>query len=131
MAILLLDTTVIVDVINAKRGRAEFLGDLLAERNLLSCCSINVTEVYAGMRPHEARVTEKLLRSLKFYEVTWEIARRAGELKNEWAKNGQTIALPDATIAAVALAHGLTLVTGNQKHFPMPELRLLPLPKRS
>jgi predicted nucleic acid-binding protein len=131
MAILLLDTTVIVDVINDKRGRAELLGDLLLERNLLACCSINVTEVYAGMRPQEAKATEKLLRSFKFYEVTWEIARRAGELKNEWAKRGPTIALPDVTIAAVALAHGLTLVTDNRKHFPMPELRLLPLPKRA
>ncbi len=87
-----------------------------------------MTEVYAGMRPREAKATEALLRSLKFYEVTWEIARRAGELKNEWAKNGHTIALPDVTIAAVALAHGLTLVTDNRKHFPMPEMQFLPLP---
>ena len=129
MAIFLLDTTVIVDAINGKGGRDRFLDDLLAQRNLLACCSINVTEVYAGMRPHESEVTEAFLRSLRFYEVTWEIACRAGELKNEWAKKGQTIALPDVTIAAVALANGLTLVTDNKKHFPMPELLLLPLPE--
>jgi predicted nucleic acid-binding protein len=128
MAIFLLDTSVIVDAINGKRGRAEFLDGLLAQRNLLACCSINVTEVYAGMRPHEAKVTEALLRSLKFYQVTWEIARRAGEMKNEWAKKGHTIALPDVTIAAVALDNRLTLVTDNRKHFPMPELQVLPLP---
>jgi hypothetical protein len=29
---------------------------------------------------------------------------------------------------AVALTHELVLVTGNQKHFPMPELRLPQLP---
>jgi predicted nucleic acid-binding protein len=129
MAIFLLDTTVIVDAINGKRGRDQFLDELLAQRNLLACCSINVTEVYAGMRPHEAEVTEALLRSLRFYEVTWEIARQAGELKNEWAKKGHTIALPDVTIAAVALAHSLTLVTDNRKHLPMPELQFLPLPE--
>jgi tRNA(fMet)-specific endonuclease VapC len=128
MAIFLLDTTLIVDAINGKRGRAEFLDDLLAQRNLLACCSINVTEVYAGMRPHEAKVTGEVLRSLRFYEVTWDIARHAGELKNEWAKKGHTISLPDITIAAVALANGLTLATDNRKHFPMPGLRLLPLP---
>jgi predicted nucleic acid-binding protein len=63
MAILLLDTSVIVDAINGKRGRNRFLDDLLVQRNLLACCSINVTEVYAGMRPHEAKVTEAPLRS--------------------------------------------------------------------
>jgi len=128
MAILLLDTTVIVDAINGRRGRVQFLDGLLAQRNLLACCSINITEVYAGVRAHEAQVTEVFLRSLKFYEVTWEIARLAGELKNEWAKKGHTIALPDVTIAAVAIANNLTLATDNQRHFPMPDLQILALP---
>jgi predicted nucleic acid-binding protein len=128
MAIFLLDTTVIVDALNGKKGRNELLSGLLDQRNLLGCCSINVTEVYAGMRSHEAQVTEAFLRSLKFYEVTWEIARLAGELKNAWAKKGSTLALPDVTIGAVALVHNLTLVTDNHKDFPMPELKFLPLP---
>lgn len=77
MAIFLLDTTLIVDAINGKRGRAEFLDQLLEQRKLLACCSINVTEVYAGMRLHEAKLTEEFLRSLRFYEVTWDIARHS------------------------------------------------------
>ena len=47
----LLDTTVIVDTLNGKKARYEFLDALLAQRNLLACCSINVTEVFAGVRP--------------------------------------------------------------------------------
>jgi len=128
MAIFLLDTPVIVDAINGRRGRYQFLDSLLVQRNLLACCSINVTEVYAGMRPNGAKVTQAFLLSLRFYEVTWEIARLAGELKNEWAKKGHTLALPDVTISAVALANSLTLVTDNRKRFPMPELQLLQLP---
>jgi predicted nucleic acid-binding protein len=128
MAILLLDTTVIVDAINAKKQRYLLLDELLVQRNLLACCGINVTEVYAGMRPHEASLTEAFLRSLKFYEVTWEIARLAGELQNRWRKKGHTLSLPDVTIAAVALTHGLTLLTDNLKDFPMPELALYSLP---
>ena len=128
MAIFLLDTTVLIDALKGEGGRDQLLDDLLARRNLLACCSINVTEVYAGMRPHEAEVTEALLRSLKFYEVTWDIARKAGELKNEWAKKGFTLFLPDVTIAAVALTHGLTLMTDNRKDFPMPDLQFHPLP---
>ncbi len=127
MAIFLLDTTVIIDAINRKRGRDRLLDGMLEQGNMLACCSINVTEVYAGMRPQELKATEALLRSLDFYEVTWDIARRAGVLKYEWAKQGHTIAVPDITIAAVALEYGLTLVTDNRKHFPMPELKVLHL----
>ena len=85
-------------------------------------------EVYAGMRAREAPVTEGLLRSFKFYEVSWDIARQAGELKNEWAKKGVTLFLPDITIAALAIAHGLPLLTDNRRDFPMPELQFYPLP---
>lgn len=128
MPIFLLDTTLIVDAIKGKRGRNKFLDELVTQRNLLACCSINVTEIYAGMRAHEAPVTEALLRSFRFYGVSWEIARLAGELKNEWAKKGYTLFLPDVTIAAVAITHDLSLITDNRKDFPMPELRLFPLP---
>jgi predicted nucleic acid-binding protein len=127
MAIFLLDTTVLIDAINRKRGRDRLLDGLLEQGNLLACCCINVTEVYAGMRPNELMATETLLRSLDFYQVTWDIARRAGELKVEWAKRGHAIAVPDVTITAVALEHSLTLVTDNWKHFPMPELKVLHL----
>lgn len=127
MAIFLLDTTVLIDTLRGNGGRGRLLDELLAQHNLLACCSINVTEVYAGMRAHEAKVTEAFLRSLKFYEVTWDIARKAGELKNEWAKKGLTLFLPDVTIAAVALTHGLTLMTDNRKDFPMPDLQIYPL----
>lgn len=81
-----------------------------------------------GMRAGEEEKTERLLRSLKFYPVTWEIAKSAGDLYRHWRRKGKTLALSDATIAAVALANNLTLVTDNLKHFPMPELRILDLP---
>ena len=41
-----------------------------------------------------------------------------------------TLSYTDVTIAAVALTHGLVLVTDNQKHFPMPELPVLTPPER-
>jgi predicted nucleic acid-binding protein len=96
---------------------------------LLACCSINVTELFMmGMRPGEEKKTEQFLLSLEFYPVTWEIAWLAGKLYNDWRQKGHTLALSDVTVAAVALTNGLTLLTDNRKHFPMPELQLLPLP---
>ena len=83
-------------------------------------------ELMAGMRPHEQAFTSALLDGLVQYELTSNIAIRAGLMKREWAAKGRTLPLDDAFIAATALAHNLTLVTTNLKDFPMPELRLHP-----
>ncbi|MGA8027904.1 MAG: type II toxin-antitoxin system VapC family toxin [Bryobacteraceae bacterium] len=120
----LLDTNILIDSINRRNRRPESLDRLIGDGILLVCCSINITEVYMGMRPHEREKTENFLRSLEFYPVTWEIARYAGELYNEMRQQGRTLSLPDVTIAAVCLTHDLTLMTDNPKDFPMPELRL-------
>jgi predicted nucleic acid-binding protein len=124
----LLDSTVIIDAINDRNHRSQLLEGLLAEGTLLACCSINVTEVCMGMRPKEAAKTEAFLASLEFYPVTWEIAKYAGSLYREWRQKGRTLALPDLTIAAVAITNGLDLATDNPKDFPMSDLRLYPLP---
>jgi predicted nucleic acid-binding protein len=128
MAVYLLDTSVIINAINGKRDRPNFLQSILSQGHLLACCPINVTEIYAGMRSHEAQVTEAFLGSLRFYDVTWDIARLAGQLKNAWAKKGNTLFLPDVTIAAVAITHNLILLTENRKDFPMPEIHFQDLP---
>jgi predicted nucleic acid-binding protein len=96
---------------------------------LLACCSINVSEVYAGMREKEAGRTERFLRDLEFFKIGWEVARDAGLLKRDYSRKGRQLSLTDATIAAVCIANGLTLMTDNIKDFPMPELTLYPLPK--
>jgi predicted nucleic acid-binding protein len=124
----LLDTSVIIDALNDKRNRRNLLLDLLRQGHLLACCSVNVTEVYAGLRPKEEKATEEFLRSLEYYHVTWPVSRLAGLLKRDHARKGVAITVSDATIAAVALAHQLTLLTDNVKDFPMKELALYPLP---
>lgn len=122
----LLDSGILIDALNGKRGRRELIIELIESGAEMACCSINVTEIYAGVRPGEETRTERLLRSLKYYPVTWEIARQAGELFNTWRQQGRSLSLPDTTIAAIALANDLVLVTGNAQDFPMPGLRLYP-----
>lgn len=128
MSTLLLDTTFLIDVLNDRRGRADLTEQLILEQHTLACCAINVAEVYVGLRAPEAQKTEALLRQLAYVPIRWEAAKLAGDLKREWARKGKTLSLTDMTIAAVCLSEGITLVTGNRKHFPMPELSLYPLP---
>jgi predicted nucleic acid-binding protein len=128
VATYLLDTSVILDALNGKRGRRDFLLGLVKQGNLLACCPINVTEVYAGLRPKEEPATEEFLRSLEYYHLTWPVARLAGVIKRDYRRKGTTLTVADTTIAAVALVNELTLLTDNVRDFPMKELTLYPLP---
>jgi predicted nucleic acid-binding protein len=126
---LLLDTTVLIDVLRSRRQRRELLSDLIRAGHSLTTSSLNVAEVYAGMRVGEEPATETFLRSLDCYELDWETARRAGTVKRDWADKGKALGLADTIVAATALQHDCVLMTDNGKHFPMPELGQYPLPK--
>src|SRR5580704_4683131 len=118
MAVILLDSSVIFDHLNGRLGRTEFLEQLLEQGHIFACCPVNLTEVYAGLRAGEEDRTEAFLDSLEFLPVTPEIARRAGLLRRDWHKKGQTLSYTDVTIAAVAASNEVPLLTDNRKHFP-------------
>ena len=129
MATFLLDTSVIIDAINDRKNRRELLRGLLQSGNALACCSVNVAEVYAGVRPKEEASTAAFLRALDYYPISFATSQLAGELKRDFGKKGTTLSLTDTLIAAVALNHRLSLITDNTKDFPVPGLSLYPLPK--
>jgi predicted nucleic acid-binding protein len=126
--ILLLDTTVLIDVLRARQDRRSLLAKLIESGHTLATAAINIGEVYSGMKSGEAAVTEAFLSSLECYPITSPIARRAGSLKSQWAQKGRTLTLADMIVAAVALEHDLTLMTDNRKDFPIPQLKFHPLP---
>lgn len=56
------------------------------------------------MRPSEqAQTIIPLLESLEFLPVTYEISKRAGLMRREFANKGRVLTVADATIAAVAM----------------------------
>jgi predicted nucleic acid-binding protein len=128
MAHYLADTSLIIDLINDQSGRREFIKQLLQAEENLHCCTINVIEVFAGMRKGEEQLTTQWFDQFSYHDVTREIAQESGILLYQWRKKGKTLSLADATIAAVAIHYGLVLLTDNGRHFPMPELLRHPLP---
>ena len=126
--ILPLDTTVLIDVLRARHNRRSLLAELIESGHTLATAAINVGEVYSGMKPGEATVTEAFLSSLECYPITSSIARRAGSLKSQWAQKGRTLTLADMIVAAVALEHDLALLTDNRKDFPIPQLKFHSMP---
>ncbi|HUI58322.1 MAG TPA: PIN domain-containing protein [Bryobacteraceae bacterium] len=122
----LADTSLIIDLINGRNDRRNFVRQLLKPGDTLGYCTITLIEVYTGMRPEEEQITDAHFSRLLYYEVTADLARAAGRLRYDWRRRGQSLSLADAAIAAVAMHHNLLLLTDNLKHFPM--LSLSPLP---
>jgi predicted nucleic acid-binding protein len=122
------DTNVLIDVLNGKRGSRELLNRLVTEGHELSCCAVTVAEVHSGIHPKDSAKVERFLSALRWYDVTRAVALRAGQIRYAEARQGVTLSLPDTLIAALALEHGLTLITNNRKHFTVPGLLLHPQP---
>ena len=122
-----LDTNIIVNVLRERSDAHLLVAQFLDQGHPLAACPITITEIYAGMRSHEEKATRTFMKSLVFLPITAEIAETAGLLKARYAKRGKILSVPDATIAAVCMAYGCTLVTENIKDFPMPDLHLYPL----
>jgi predicted nucleic acid-binding protein len=125
---LLLDTTVLIDILRGRLDRRRLLAGLVERGDHLATASINVGEVFGGLRPTEETGADVFLRTLEVYPLTAALARDAGVLQYAWARKGKTLSLPDTIVAATALEHGLTLMTDNRKDFPMAELNFFPLP---
>ncbi len=124
--IILLDTAVLIDVLRNRGNCRDHLADFVEQGHTLATSAINVGEVHAGMRPHEATETDRLLRSIESYPTTGTIARHAGMLKFAYSQKGKTLSLPDMMVGATALEHGASLMTDNRKDFPLPGLTFVP-----
>ncbi len=119
----LFDTDVISRVVKAAPSRA--LVDRLASipRALQFTTAINAAEIFYGASRSARR--EELIRSfetlvlprLTVLPFDLASARVFGRLRASLEKRGLPRSEPDLRIAAIALQHGLTVVTGNVRHF--------------
>jgi len=117
----LLDTNILILYFRKAEGYDDLL-DALSGDDGLYISAITRLEIVRGMRDREREATFDLLDSLQTIPMTADIADLAGELIRSWQIRGVTLGEADAVIAASALHKGLTLITTNVRHFPMPEL---------
>ncbi|MBL8198904.1 MAG: type II toxin-antitoxin system VapC family toxin [Chromatiales bacterium] len=123
---LLIDTDVLIDYL---RGQTDAVAFLRKTKRALRVSSATVAELYVGVREGtEDDVLERFLGLLEVVEITSGIARRAGLWRRDFGKSHGT-GLMDALIAASAESSGSTLVTLNDKHYPMLESVLVPYRK--
>ncbi len=127
MSEFLLDTDVIIWHLRGRQDVTRALSELQAS-GVPSCSALSVLEVHVGLKKGEEEKTNLFLGSLIVIAVSKMIAERAAMEIREQRAQGITIDIPDAIIAATCLAHNLTLVTYNKRHYPFEDLSFHPLP---
>lgn len=122
----LLDATVLIDISKDHEPISSMIHQWLADLVEVGVCGVVVAEFFAGLRPEQQPRWATFVERLAYWELTPHVAIQAGIYRYTYARRGTTLATTDAIIAATAVSVGATLVTGNVKDFPMPELSLLP-----
>jgi len=122
MAAVLLDTTVLIDLMRGAARAREQLVALRRRGDDPFTCAVNVEELFRGLRPGEGGATATLIAGLRDAPLGQEEGQQAGEWRREFAQQGRSLAQADCLIAAAAMAVGGRLATGNPNDFPMAEL---------
>jgi predicted nucleic acid-binding protein len=111
------DSTLIVDLLRKRSEATALLLQIVLAGSRIQTSTIHIAEVYAGMRNSKMAEASDFFADLFIYDVTPVSAVRAGELKNRFARIGQTRELADMIVVATALEHQLVVLTNNRKDF--------------
>ncbi|HEY0603303.1 MAG TPA: type II toxin-antitoxin system VapC family toxin [Herpetosiphonaceae bacterium] len=113
---LLLDTDVLIDYLRAHTEAVTYITSL---SDSLSISVITVAELYAGVRDGAERAAlEVFIRAFLILPINHDIAVKGGLYRRDYGKS-HSVGLADALIGATVEHHQATLVTLNNKHFPM------------
>jgi len=120
----LLDTNVLIRCLRGIPESAALLRELQASSDLYVSV-LSRLEIFVRMWPQEEKHTLQLLSSLISLPVDQAVGDAAGHLLFRQARQGVTLSVADAIIAATAMRHGLTVVTYDKRHLgQIPDLRV-------
>lgn len=120
---LLLDTTVLIDVLRGQPA-GERVRKLRREGQAPWICAVNIEEVLRGAAPHDEAAAVQFLGGFHLAPLGRREGERAGCWRRDYARKGLTLSQGDCLIASAAIGIDARLATGNPKHFPMPELTI-------
>jgi hypothetical protein len=118
---MVLDTDIFIDHLRAHAPATRFLRTVAARDDVLFS-AVTETELLAGQESADAQKREGALHLLKRWtkiSLGNPIAAFAGDIRRDYG-----LSIPDAIIAATALAHNAELITRNVRDFKrIPDLR--------
>lgn len=119
MARLLLDSTVLIDVLRRRPAAVDRLRSMRRGGDEPWVCAISVEEIWRGIRVAEEAGVRRLFRGLRLAQLGVVEGERAGTWRREFAARGVTLHQANCLLAAAALGIDGELATGNPDDFPM------------
>jgi predicted nucleic acid-binding protein len=119
VARVLLDTTVLIDLLRGRSGARTRLFALREAGDDPYVCAVNVEETFRGLRRAEYGAAEALFAGIRVAALGAREGWLAGGWRREFAERGRTLAQADCLVAAAASSNGGRLATGNPKDFPI------------
>ncbi len=116
----LVDTDWIVDYLKGKDKAVKTLQRLFDGGLYISM--ISVAEIYEGIvdaknKEEAAKSFEDFLNGVVTLNLTEDICRKFGEIRNRLRIKGELISDFDILIASTAIVHKLKIITNNTSHF--------------
>jgi predicted nucleic acid-binding protein len=122
MAAVLLDTTVLIDLLRGSAETAARVRALRTHNDILYTSAVSIEEVTRGLKPNEAPAADALFRALRIAPLGRVEGITAGSWRRHFAGIGRTLSQADCLIAAAAVSLDARIATGNTKDFPMSEV---------
>lgn len=123
----LLDTTALVDFSKGREPARSRILAMIDREDEVEVCPVNVAEFYSGLSPETRQIWDEFIGALVFWDLTIEVAARAGGYRYEFARRGPPLSTADALIAAASVVYEAILVTDNPKDYPMQDVQLMSL----
>jgi len=122
MSKMLLDTDIFSDILKGQNESVKKRSiAYLAQYGFYTLSTITVIEIIKGLhkanREGHIQALMTRFRNAEILSLDLQSCELAGRISADLERSGQTIGFADPIIAAIAIRHGLTLVTGNEEHY--------------
>jgi predicted nucleic acid-binding protein len=120
---ILIDTSAWVDFFRGTSKTADAVAGLI-EKGQASICGVISHELIQGAKSEdEALHLSGLLSALHYIEMTPDLWIRAGNISSRLRRKGTTLPMSDLLIGAIALEHGLEVLTLDEHFASIPGLK--------
>lgn len=120
----LLDATFLIDHLRGDEVAADRFQALMEAGDEPLLSDVATAEVWAGWHPDAGTSIASLLQYLEFVQPGPSTSRLAGIWRAEARRNGRTLHLDDALIAATAYDLDATVLTRNVRDFELTPVRV-------